>query len=530
MFARAVLRADIARPPQANKASRMFHEVPAAVPPPGRPMSPYPAVWRRHFAGLDPNRSVPATIWCDRGSESPLAISTRIPLCPSPQEKRLAGLHVAALLNNALCIHGAASASIVSPRQDAAAWLCDAVLRLLMLPREPFSTMPLDFLHELVRQVFRQDFRLDADPAREALLREKQLAAPATRADQPAPPRPGLALAVNIGLYLTSLALVRVEADGRFVVEGLSRRKSAPENKVPSLADLLATIRDEAKALAAAAGAALDAVGIGIAATVVRGRILPVPGYGLFTEDASDTPETVAALLQGFSRDVARGRPLAVVNDGQAQAVFAYRHGGATPSPPARLAGDMVSVRLGACPAVHRLDSCGRSAAGFHEYGWCVTRYHAANATRGCFTTIHPYLSYAGVAIVAQELGLLRKRRIPHEAATAFFRDALEADDPGLRQKAAHVYGILGAHLAMLADALQRDRPLAVIRLLGSRANRLDPVAFAAMVDGFAAFASRHDLGLRDVELTLLQETSVIAGLVGAAHAALDAVPQPEGR
>jgi len=509
----------------------MLHETPVAVFPPGRPISPYPAVWRRHFASLDPARSAPVTIWCDRGSEPPFSVSTRVPLCPNPWEKRLAELHVAALLNNALCVHGAASASIVSPRRDVAAWLCDAALRRLVLPQEPFSTMPLDFLYGLVRQVFRQDFRLDADPAHGARLREKERKAPAACVGEPATPRPGLALALNIGLHLTSLALVRVEADGRFAVEGLSRRKSAPEGKVPSLPDVLAAIRDAAKALAATAGEALDALGVGIAATAVHGRILPVPGYGLFTEDGLRTPETVAALLQGFAREVAADRPLAVVNDGLAQAVFAHRHGGEAPGPPpVRLPGDLLSVRLGACPAVHRLDPCGRTAAGFHEYGWCATRYLAANATEGCFTTIHPYLSYAGVAMVAQELGLLRKRRVPHDAAAAFFRDALEAGDPGLRQDAAHVYGVLGAHLAMFADALHGDRPLATIRLLGSRANSLDAVAFAAMADGFAAFASNHGLGLTGVELTLLQDTSAIAGLVGAAHAALDAMPRPEAR
>lgn len=509
----------------------MLHDAPVAVFPPGRPVSPYPAVWRRHFASLDPALSVPVTLWCDRGSEPPLAVSTRVPLCPNPREKRLSELHVAALLNNALCVHGAASASIVSPRQAVAAWLRDAVLRLFVLPQAPFSTMPLDFLHGLIRQVFRRDFRLDADPEHGARLREKQRETPAACAGDPAMPRPGLALAVNIGLHLTSLALVRVEADGRFSVEGLSRRKSAPEGKVPELPDVLAAIRDAAKGLAATAGEALDAVGVGIAATAVHGRVLPVPGYGLFTGEGPRTPETVAALLQSFTREVAGNCPLAVVNDGLAQAVFAHRHGGEAPGPtPARLPGDLLSVRLGACPAVHRLDPCGRTTAGFHEYGWCVTRYRAANATEGCFTTIHPYLSYAGVAMVAQELGLLRKRRVSPDAAGTFFRDALEADDPGLRQDAAHVYGILGAHLAMLADALHGDRPLAAIRLLGSRANRLDSAAFAAMADGFAAFASPHSLGLEDVELTLLQETSAIAGLVGAAHTALDAAPRPEGR
>ncbi len=263
----------------------------------------------------------------------------------------------------------------------------------------------------------------------------------------------------------------------------------------------------------AGGGAGIDVLGLSLAATTYRGKVLAVPGYGLFPHCPDGE---AAAVLSRFCRDVAPGRPFDVLNDGLAQAVFAHRHGG-------RPAGDMLSVRLGSSPAVHRLDASGRAEAGFHEYGWLVTRFAPPNGSGRLFSTIRSYLSHYGAAAVAYELGLLEKYGLAaHEAAT-FFRDALDADAPRLRQDAEHIYGILGAHLAMFAHELHRDRPLAAIRLLGSRTSRLDAATFRAMAAGFAAFAGSHGLGLEAAELALLEDASAVAGLVGAAHVALEA-------
>ncbi|WP_300163299.1 hypothetical protein [Solidesulfovibrio sp.] len=477
-------------------------------------MPPYLALWHRRFVALPPRRSLPVTLFFDRGAAPPLRRIIRAAWPADAREARSSALYVAALINNVLCVHGAASVTLFSENGVLAERLRDEAHRLLFMRLRPFSDMPFGFLRGLSRQVFGRDFRLEAAPGN----------APAPGREPPVPmgtpppaPRPGLVLAVNIGQHLTSLALVRVDGEGRFSLEGLTRRKSAPCGEEASLAAILAAVRDEARSLAREARPGIDALAISLAATTYRGKVLAVPGYGLFPEDCP-AGEAATALAR-FCGDVAPGGPFDVLNDGLAQAVFAHRHGGAP-------VGDMLSVRLGSSPAVHRLDASGRAAPGFHEYGWLVTRFAPPNDTGRLFSSIRPYLSHYGAAAVAHELGLLGKYGLGIDEAPAFFRDALDADLPLLRQDAEHVYGILGAHLAMFAHELHRDRPLATIRLLGSRTSRLDAATFRVMAAGFAAFAAGHGLDLEALELTLIEEASAVAGLVGAAHVALEAAPQ----
>lgn len=487
---------------------------------------PYLALWRREFDGLPPSRSVPVTLWFDRGPHPPLVETLRLPARPHPSDKRLAGLYAAAVVNNMLCSHGAASVTVVSPDSEAARGLRDDLERLLLLGLPPLSGMSPQFLFHLVKQVFGIDFHLDNDLDHAAALRAAAAsphAPPSLVVAQPV--RPGLVLSVNIGQHLTSLALVRLEANGRFAVEGLTRRDTWPDGARQGLAAVWQALAVAARPLLAAVGGAVDAVGVSIAVTVTDGVIRPVPQCGLFEQASPEEIVAADAMAASFAQAVSPGKPMTVVNDAEAQAVFAFRHGGADGRAVAAPRGSLLSVRLGACPAVRRLDAAGRVDPGIHEYGWLVTRYAPTCSTGGLFSTIHPYLSHHGLAIVANELGLLAKYRLAAEAAIPFFHGALVADDPGLRQDARRAYGILGVHLALLVQALARREPLATVRLLGSRANRLDATAFAALATGYAAFDAAHGLGLASVALELVEETSAIAGLVGAAHAALDRYP-----
>jgi hypothetical protein len=489
---------------------------------PGIP--PYLALWRRAFDGLPPARSVPVTLWFDRGAYPPLVETVRLPARPHPRDRRLAGLFAAAVVNNILCSHGAASVSLVSPDREAARGLRDDLERLLFYGLPPLSCMSPQFLFHVVRQVFGVGFSLDNDPGHAAALR-----AAAATAKAPPPPaaarpaRAGLTLSVNIGQHLTGLALVRLEADGGFAVEGLTRRDTWPSGARQNLSDVWQALAAEARSLLAAVGGAVDAVGVSIAATVTDGVIRPVPQCGLFEQASPQDMAAADASAAAFAKSVSPGRPMAVVNDAEAQAVFAFHHGGSD-GRAAASRGSLLSVRLGACPAVRRLDAAGQAAPGIHEYGWLITRYAPKCGAGGLFSTIHPYLSHHGVAVVANELGLLAKYRLSAEAAIPFLHGALGADDPGRRQEARRVYGILGVHLALLVEALARLEPLSTVQLLGSRANRLDATAFAALAAGYTAFDAAHGLGLATAGLELVEDASAVAGLVGAAHAALDRV------
>ncbi|MEA4854852.1 hypothetical protein [Solidesulfovibrio sp.] len=488
----------------------------------GSAVSPSLAAWHRAFADLPPGDSVPVELWFDRAELAPVCERLRLPLRPAAAERRLAGRYVAALVNNILCVHGARAVAVLAPGRETAREVRGALEHHLLLHPERFSAMPLDALHGLIRRVYGTDLAVSDDPGAAMALRERRPAPPPDGVGAPPPPRPGLALAVNIGQHLTRLALVRLGDDGGFDVRGLERLETWPEGRRPCLKALAGRVLARLGGLTAAAGRDIEAVGVSIAATVRDGVVLAVPRCGLFAACPAERLAGAAAWPTRLARQALPGRPVAVVNDGLAQALFAYRHGnGRDDAAPAPERGDLLSVRLGACPSVHRLDGQGRARPGFHEYGWLVTRHNPGPALESLFATLHPALSHFGLALAARELGLLRKYRLSHEAAIPFFYEALGGADAALRRDAARAFGVLGAHLAMLAGELSRHRPLAVIRVLGSRTNRLDERSFAAVASGFAGFAEAQGLGLAGVSLELLEDSSAVAGLVGAAHLAL---------
>ena len=496
--------------------------------PDGQGMSPYLADWRRAFAGLDPARSASVALVFDRGPCPPVLESVRVPRPCKGQDRRLAELYLAALANNVLCLQGARRISVLAPTEAMGQAIAADLARRLLLRPDALSDRSLTFLHALVRQVFAEDFTIDADREHALALRQEVVHGDGSCDAPPGPgaTRPGTVLAVNIGQHLTSQALVCIEADGHFAVEHLTRRETFPPGGEQCLGAHLDALTADARALAAGCDRAVDAVGVSIAATVFAGRLRAVPECGLYAGcGEADIRDADAALRRAFAESFP-GRPVAVRNDGETQALFAFRYGRpegvADPGEnPTEGKSGLLSVRLGACPAVHVLDASGRARPGFHEYGWCITRYAPRRGEAGLFTTIRPYLSHYGVAVAAHELGLLQRHRLHPEAAIPFFHEALAAPDAAARRDALRVYGVLGAHLAMLAAEVARQEPVGVLRLLGSRANHIDAAAFAAMTDGFDAFAAGHGLSVAGMRLELLEDASPVAGLVGAALAAL---------
>uniref|UniRef100_I2Q1U9 Transcriptional regulator/sugar kinase n=1 Tax=Desulfovibrio sp. U5L TaxID=596152 RepID=I2Q1U9_9BACT len=481
------------------------------------------AAWRQAFAALPPDRSRPVELWCDRGELPPVVEAVRIPHPADGRVRQLAVLYLAALVNNVLCTRGAGRVSVVSDSDETAGELAAALERTLFRRLDSFSNMSLAFLFSLTRQVFGTNFVLDADRKHALSLRDRlrpQASGSRRPAAPPGPARPGTVLAVNIGQHLTSLALVRLDPTGGYDVAGLVRRDTWPAGGRQCLPAAWDGIFAEARAFAAASGRPVDAVGVSIAATTLAGVVHPVPEFGLFADCPPEEIDTANVLLRQACGRAFPGLPLAVVNDGEAQARFAFHHSH-PPATGAALSGDMLSLRLGACPAVHCLDARGRPVEGLHEYGWLVTRYAPSKAAGSLFSTTRLYLSHYGVAAAAHDLGLLEHYRLPIEAAIPFFHDALVRNGNPAGLDAARVYALLGAHLGMLAHELDRNRPLAAIRLLGSTANKIDAEVFVAMQRGFSGFADRHCLPLGDIRLDLLEDTSSIAGLVGAAQAAL---------
>lgn len=487
----------------------------------GRAIPPYLPLWRRTFAGLPPTRSVPVELWFDRGPRPPLVERLRLPLPAGNLDRQLAGLFVAVLINNALCSHGAASVAVAAPDRRLTRALGQVVRQRLDLDWPPLSGMSPRFLLQLNEQLFGTAFSLDDDPDHVAALRQEAARpADATVAQPAGPKRPGCALAVNIGQHLIRVGLVRLDAAGRCSVSGLTYQKTWPEGAGHGLADIWQRARAAAQPLVAATDS-IEALGVSLAATVTDGLVRPVAHCGLFKTCSTADLAMAAALPAAFAQALVPGKPFSLINDGEAQALFAYHHGGPNGTAGRTPQDGLLSVRLGACPAVRRLDATGRPTPGIHEYGCLITRHTPGFDTGGLFGTVHPYLSHYGVAAVAQELGLLEKYRLDSEATIPFFHDALRANEVGCAQDARHLYGVLGAHLALLVSELARHAPLSTVRLLGSRTNRFDTDSFQAVAAGFARFDAAYGLGLTGMALELLEESSAIAGLVGAAHAVL---------
>jgi hypothetical protein len=482
--------------------------------------SPYLVDWRQAFADLDPTRAAPMALVFDRSPYPAVVERWLLPDLDDPRARRLAELHFSARLNNVLCAAGARSADMVfQGRPDAR--LLAAVRRNLLDRLDDFSNMSLYFLHGLVQAAFGRALSIDARQC-DGSLPQARLPGGASGLGQLGKARPGLALAVNIGQHLTSWGLVRLTPDGGCAVERIIRRGTSPDLTAccltSEIADLLAAVRsDLGEALQS-----VEAVGISLAATVMDGRPLPVAQFGLFAACPQAALDRTATALPEAAARAFPGRPTALVNDGRAQALFAFHFAGGKA---AAGGGHLLTLRLGACPCVHCLDAEGDSPPGFDEYGWLAIRACPPRPGGPLFSTPRHPLSHYGLAAAAHELGLLGHYGLGVEDAIPFFHGRLLGDAPEAAREAAGVYRTLGAHLAMLAAEIHAHRPLGAIMVLGSRANRLDGPAFAALSDGYAAFAAGRPLVPAKARRVLIEDASVEAGLVGAAFAALAGAP-----
>ncbi|MHC1788621.1 hypothetical protein [Solidesulfovibrio sp.] len=486
---------------------------------PDQPVSPCLVDWHEAFAGLDPALSRPFTLRFDRDPYPPVIERLRLPVRPEPRDRRLCELYLSARINNVLCTAGASRVRIES-EAGLDAGILAAVKTNLLERRDAFSNMSLHFLHGLIETVFGDRLTIAAGigPAADSDPGPDDGAAWAAPAAPSSAVRPGTALAINIGQHLTSWGLVRLAADGSAAVTDLSRRETCPGGAPCCLTSEMPGIMAEIRSRLGAAAAAVDAVGISLAATVLEGVVRPVAEFGLFAVCPPSALPTAATRLLDACRSTFPNRPAAMLNDAKAQALFAFHHAGGRQ---AARGGHMLAVRLGACPCLHCLDAHGQSAPGFDEYGWLVTRACQEQPGQPLFSTPRLPLSHYGVAAAAHELGLLARYNLGVEEAIPFFYGRLLSSDPLASHEAARVYGVLGAHLAMLAAEIHRHRPLGAVMVLGSRANHLDMAAFTAMSDGFEAFAAGRALVPGRVGRVLLADASAKAGLVGAARTAL---------
>jgi hypothetical protein len=497
-----------------DKAASMLCDTPIDLFAPNQPISPYLVDWRQAFTALDPAASTPAVLLFDRGPYPSVIEQVRLPLAPGTRGRRIIELFLSALINNVVCTAGAGRVTILTdPGLDSR--ILAAVRANLLRHLDSFSDMSLYFLHGLIDSVFGQSLTIDAAAGHlECLPREASAGSPAAVS----PLRPGVALAINIGQRLTSWGLVHLTDDGGCRVTDMTRRETCPGGLPCCLSDEIGGLVAAARASLGPLAAAVEAVGIAVAATVTDGLVRPVREFGLFaTCPAGPKGQATQAVHQAVA-DAFPGRPIALVNDAKAQALFAFHHGGGRT---AAGGGHMLAVRLGACPCLHCLDGSGQSAPGFDEYGWLVTRACPSRPGASLFLTSRLPLSHYGVAMAAHELGLLARYGLDIENAIPFFHERLTGDDALAAREAAGVYGILGAHLAMVAAEIHRTRPIGAIMVLGSTANRLDAPAFAALRDGFEAFAVGRPLIPRHIEFGLIKDASAEAGLVGAARLAL---------
>ena len=341
--------------------------------------------------------------------------------------------------------------------------------------------------------------------------------APPAVAHRPGPGRPrggpASILAINIGLHLTSVAMVRFDEQGGYSLSRLHRQESWP-------APAAGFDRIWEQALAAARQAISgqtsppDGIALSLAGPVRAGSVIALSGFGLY---AGSGPRELADLdaAMRHSLDTAfPGLPVTYINDAEAQALFAFATCDREPETEGEY---FLSLRLGACPCVRPLNFRGQAEPGTHEYGWLATRRNLYPFLPGLFGTIIPYLTYHGPGFIAQELALVAKYGLDDTEVIPFFHDRLLHGSPEQRRDAAAIYRVLGSHLAMLAAEIHRQTPLATITLLGSHTTRIDTPSFAAIAQGYDAFCARHHLAIARTSLRCLENASAQAGLVGAA-------------
>jgi len=492
-------------------------------------VSAYLADWHRAFAALDPAASIFFELWFDRGQHLPVVETIRIPRNSSTRDRHVIALYLSVLINNILCVYGARRVSIISKEAELPLDILAAMERNLFQRLDSFSNMSLLFLHALVERVFHAGFVMDTDRMHAAVLREaldEQARAPHGGGAESE--RLGTSLAVNIGQRLTSWGVVTLDGRGQHGVERFTRLESGSGGPEQAFGVGFETLMAEIRQTLGEQTQDIKVIGISIAATVVSGDVQPVGEFGLFAGASREELEGVNEHIRRVCRSCFPGRPVVIVNDGEAQALFAFHFAGgrgkiigADSACPVGTGKHLLSLRLGACPCVHFLDAQGKSPVGVYEYSWLITNLNTTRSTKYLCSTIRFHLSFYGVAAIAHELGLLEKYLVDPLEAIFFFPEKLVSDDPTQRKDAKRIYHILGAHVAMLVCEIHRRHPLGAVMLLGSLANRIDRTVFPVMRDGFTAFIDEHARDLGSTELVLVDDASSQASLVGAAYAAL---------
>jgi len=331
--------------------------------------------------------------------------------------------------------------------------------------------------------------------------------------------RPGSVLAINIGQHLTSFAVVRIDAQHTYQLEHFTRLNTWPTDAPSSdFAQVWDHVLTDVRRAIAETPQDIKGIALSIAATVIDGEIQPIEKFGLFAWSSEETLARANTRIKERCREYFPGLPVTIVNDAEAQSLFAFAFCDRDPAVSDK---HFLSLRLGAGPSIRCLDAGGIVEPGIHEYGWMAIKLNRNRLRDGIFATTSLSLSHYGIGDIAQELGLLDKYSIGYDQAIAFFHDKLLCDDPSEAHDARKIYFVLGAHIAMLAFEVERHRELGTVVLHGSHSNRIDETVFDVIHNGFYAFSAKHHLPLDHINLCCLINSSAHAGLVGAALAAL---------
>jgi hypothetical protein len=487
---------------------------------PKNPLPPYLACWHQAFAALDQTQSIPVELLFDRFPDAPFRETVRIPREADAHTKQISAMYLAVLINNAVCTVGAKSVNITTSETEIDKDIIQYIQQSTTYPNNSLTIKPSNFIYSLAERVYGSSFSIKADTINRTPT-TPPLPAAATAPSRPrTQARPGSVLAINIGQHLTSFAVVKIATLKKYQLEHFTRLDTWPKDEQTTFAQIWDHVLTTVRQTLAATPHDIEAISLSIAATVVAGEIQPIARFGLFAWSRPEDLAGVNALVKDRCREYFPGLPVTIMNDAEAQSLFAFAF---CDRPPEASGEHFLSLRLGAGPSIRCLDANGIPGPGIHEYGWLATTLNKNRMLNGIFATTSLYLSHFGPGYIAQELGLLHKYGVGIEQAIAFFHDRLLSENPTEALDAQKIYFILGAHIAMLAFEVHRHNPLGTVVLHGSRTNRIDDTAFDVIKNGFYAFSAKHHLPLDFVELCCLKDSSAQAGLVGAALAALRA-------
>jgi len=485
-------------------------------------VSPYLVRWHQAFSPRKADSGPLVELWFDRQDAPPLREAVCLPRRLDSHTLHMAALYLTALLNNKLCVWGARRVSLVSQDAALAQEFLQRVTDLFLYKAAVFSDLTPYFILALHKKRYGEQLILDTDQAQAARL-ARLFAQPAATASPAAPPARHSVLAVNIGQFKTSSALVSLDGTGGYALSREHRQETWP-NGQPYCYPLLAE-----QAMAAMARnlgplpPEVEAVCCSLAGPVVKEVPYGVAQVGLCATCSQDVADGMGQALIDAAEAAFPGRPVFLINDADAQGLFASRFCRQSPEPDVPgYTTNLLSIRFGACPSVSYIDAAGRNMPRLNEYPWLVTTVHGGRPDAPLFSTISPYISFHGIGNIANELGLLEKYGVSPNDAAACFHDCFTSDNPARQRDAFKVYYVLGAHIAMLASEIDRDTPLRHVQLLGSDANKLDKPVFTAIWNGFADFIDHHALPFNGVDFTLAEGTSAYASLVGAAVAYAD--------